>query len=231
MAQLTRGKLENLELRSTWVDLCQDQREGACHIRVHHHLLMLSRDGWSAGGGKRRGTSWGVRSSGLVMQDVDRSDARLRPTRFEEFYRVAWEEVYRPLAATLRDADLAAEAVDEAMVRCFVRWSTVAEMENREGWVYRVAYRYGVDRLRRRQAERRLLPRLLSRQVQSDRWVEPALGGALDRLPVDQRAVVVLAYTFDWSHQEIAAALGIRPGTVKSRLSRALQRLREEIGS
>lgn len=109
------------------------------------------------------------------MQDVDRPCAELRATRFEEFYPAAWGRVYGPLAATLRDADLAAEAVDEAMVRCYVRWSTVAEMENREGWVYRVAYRYGVDRLRRRQTERRLLPRLVTRQAHTDRWVEPAL--------------------------------------------------------
>lgn len=164
------------------------------------------------------------------MQDVDRPSTELRATRFEEFYRAAWDRVYGPLAATLRDADLAAEAVDEAMVRCYVRWSAVAEMENREGWVYRVAYRYGVDRLRRRQTERRILPRLATPHPHTDRWVEPALGDALDRLSIEQRAVVVMVYAFDWSHDQIAAALGVRPGTVKSRLSRALQRLKEEIG-
>jgi RNA polymerase sigma-70 factor (ECF subfamily) len=48
---------------------------------------------------------------------------------------------------------------------------------------------------------------------------------ALDRLAVDQRAVVVLRYYLDWSEARTAAALGIAPGTVKSRLSRALDRL------
>lgn len=59
--------------------------------------------------------------------------------------------------------------------------------------------------------------------------VEPGLSSALDTLPIEQRAVVVLACAFDWSQKEIAEALHIRPGTVKSRLHRGLNRLRKEI--
>lgn len=49
---------------------------------------------------------------------------------------------------------------------------------------------------------------------------------ALMTLPVDQRAVVVLRYFENLSEEEIAAALRIRPGTVKSRAARALGALR-----
>ncbi len=65
---------------------------------------------------------------------------RLRPSAdFEVFYRRSWSGVYRPLAATLGDAELASEAVDEAMVRAYSKWRSVRKMSNAEGWVYRVA--------------------------------------------------------------------------------------------
>ena len=44
-------------------------------------------------------------------------------------------------------------------------------------------------------------------------------------LPLDQRSVVVLRYYLDWSTEEMAEAMGVAPGTVKSRLHRALRRL------
>ncbi len=155
---------------------------------------------------------------------------RARPSDFESFYRVTWLEVYRPLAAVLGDRDLAREAVDEAMVRAFDRWSTVGGYDNREGWVYRVAYRWAIDRLRRRTRERRFMSRLAPSADADDVGdVEPALGGALASLSGEQRSVVVLACGFDWSERQIADTLGIRPGTVKSRLHRGLRQLREEL--
>jgi RNA polymerase sigma-70 factor (ECF subfamily) len=55
------------------------------------------------------------------------------------------------------------------------------------------------------------------------------LAEALRRLAPDHREVVVLRYLLDLSEAECAAALRCRPGTVKSRLSRALARLRTEM--
>ena len=52
---------------------------------------------------------------------------------------------------------------------------------------------------------------------------------SLRRLPYDQRAVVVLRYWLGLTEAEIAESLGCRPGTVKSRLSRALRALRKEL--
>jgi RNA polymerase sigma factor (sigma-70 family) len=56
-----------------------------------------------------------------------------------------------------------------------------------------------------------------------------ALLAALDRLRDDDRAVLVFRYVFDLSEAEMAEALGCSPGTVKSRLSRALARLRGDL--
>jgi RNA polymerase sigma-70 factor (ECF subfamily) len=60
--------------------------------------------------------------------------------------------------------------------------------------------------------------------------IDPRVHNALRALDVDQRAVVVCRLLLDWSVEQTATALGIKPGTVKSRLSRALERLERELG-
>ena len=55
--------------------------------------------------------------------------------------------------------------------------------------------------------------------------------GALAHLREDDRLVIGCRFLLDLSEAETAAALGVRPGTVKSRLSRALGRLRETLGT
>ena len=52
---------------------------------------------------------------------------------------------------------------------------------------------------------------------------------AYHRLSEEHRLVVACRYFLDLSEAETASVLGIRRGTVKSRLSRALERLREEV--
>lgn len=59
--------------------------------------------------------------------------------------------------------------------------------------------------------------------------VRAELLAAVERLPEEQRLAVVCRYFLDLSEAETAAALGCRRGTVKSRLSRGLERLRAEV--
>jgi RNA polymerase sigma factor (sigma-70 family) len=49
----------------------------------------------------------------------------------------------------------------------------------------------------------------------------------VEALPEEQRLTIACRYFLDLSEEETAAALGVRRGTVKSRLARALDRLRE----
>lgn len=159
------------------------------------------------------------------MSHVD-EPTRLRQTDFEAFYRTQWAEIYRPLAVVLRDPDLAREATDEAMTRAFRHWRAVREADNQAGWVYRVAHNWAIDQLRRRRRRSSLGdgPAVWQPDVP-----DPAVFAAVSNLPYDQRAVVVLRLVEDWSERDVAQALGIAPGTVKSRLSRALARLKEEL--
>lgn len=163
---------------------------------------------------------------GLMMTDVE-DQTWLRHTDFEAFYRAQWQEIYRPLAVVLRDPDLAREATDEAMTRALRQWRKVTRVNNQAGWVYRVAHNWAVDQIRRRQRWRRR--DLRAEPVWQPPVPDPEVFRAVSDLPYDQRAVVVLRLVEDWSERDVAEALGIAPGTVKSRLSRALEKLREEL--
>jgi len=147
----------------------------------------------------------------------------LQPQSFEEFYRRSWSDVYRPLALTLRDPDLACESTDEAMARAFKHWRSVRTASNPTGWVYRVALNWAIDRKRKLQKE--ILRTPPERGVWMPQVVDVDLFEHLSSLSVPQRAVVVLRVLHDWSEADTAEALGVPVGTVKSRLNRALSAL------
>ncbi|MFP3883758.1 MAG: RNA polymerase sigma factor, partial [Actinomycetota bacterium] len=91
---------------------------------------------------------------------------------------------------------------------------------------YRVAHNWAIDQLRRKQRWQLGRPQ---EAVWQPPVPDPEVFRAVSSLPYDQRAVVVLRLVKDWSVENVAEALDIPPGTVKSRLSRALNRLREEL--
>jgi RNA polymerase sigma factor (sigma-70 family) len=142
---------------------------------------------------------------------------------FEAFWAAHRGPLYRSLALTLGDRDLAGEAVDEAMARAFERWAAVSAYANPAGWVYRVGLNWATSVLRRR----RRRPVWHGHEGGLEPLVEdPVIAAAVAALPVTQRAVVMLRFSLDWTVDEIAEALGVPSGTVKSRLHRALAALR-----
>lgn len=154
--------------------------------------------------------------------------ALTREADFDAFYRRERSALFRALALTLGDRDLAAEAVDEAMARAYQHWKRLADYDNPAGWVYRVALNWAIGRRRR---FRHPLPLRAEPPPAPEPDVgDPQLAAAVASLPTRQRAVVVLRFDLDWSLDHIATALDVPTGTVKSRLNRALAALRESLG-
>jgi RNA polymerase sigma-70 factor (ECF subfamily) len=147
---------------------------------------------------------------------------------FEEFYRAQADRVYRALAVTLGDADLARDATAEGMVRAYARWSTVSSVDNPGGWVYRVGLNWATSRWRRRRREHPLPDDLDPAATPMELDAVSALA-ALRRLNTLSRAVVVCRVLLDLSTSETATTLNIPEGTVKSRLARALATLRASL--
>ncbi|MDJ0952430.1 MAG: sigma-70 family RNA polymerase sigma factor [Acidimicrobiia bacterium] len=162
------------------------------------------------------------------MEEVEQpASPRLVPRRFEDFYRAEWDSVYRPLLATIGDPHLAKDATAEAMARAYQRWSKVRTYRNPSGWVYRVGLNWARSRFRRQRREVLGEPHVAP--AAADNLPDNDLDAALRSLPLDQRSVIVLRYYMDWSQEEIANALRVPVGTVKSRLHRGLRKLEQEV--
>jgi RNA polymerase sigma factor (sigma-70 family) len=143
-------------------------------------------------------------------------------TGFPEFYARTHDGLTRALALTLGDLDLGADAADEALARAYLRWDHVSTLDNPGGWAYRVGLNWGRSVLRKL---RRPVIVTDPTTVEIPSIVEPALLDAVRRLSTRHRSVVVCRYLFGWSEDQTAQTLGLRPGTVRSCLHRALRRL------
>jgi RNA polymerase sigma-70 factor (ECF subfamily) len=145
---------------------------------------------------------------------------------FDAFYRRERAGLCRALALSLRDVDLATEAVDEAMARAYQRWGQLSGYERPAAWVYRVARNWAISRTRSRWRSVGGVP-IDEVGFHDHDPADETLAAALAGLGEEHRAVVVLRYHLDWSTEQVAAALGVPTGTVKSRLHRALAALRK----
>lgn len=153
---------------------------------------------------------------------------------FDELYRTQWHHMVRVALLLVDDVESAKDCVQDAFVGLYRK--PLRNPDAQLGYLHRSVVNAARSTLRRRGTARRHL-----RNAEND--VVPdaahavivsaehaALMAALRQLPQRQREVLVLRYWSGLSEAEIAAALGIRPGTVKSAASRALTALENKLG-
>ena len=149
---------------------------------------------------------------------------------FEAFYLEEHARLLGLLSVAIGDVDQAADACAEAFARAWERWGHVSELEAPAGWVYRVGINVAHRVARRRALEQHLARRLASPgAVEIPEAIDPRLWDALQRLTFRQRSVLGLRHVLGLSQNEVAAVLGIRPGTVSATLSAARHKLAAEL--
>jgi RNA polymerase sigma-70 factor (ECF subfamily) len=131
----------------------------------------------------------------------------------------------------LRDPERARDAVQDAYVRAWRDLPSLRDPDRFDAWLYRLVARSCYDELRRsrrRQIEVELKP--IDHPAIADDQARAADRDMLDRalrgLEVHVRTTVILTYYLGMSLDEVADAVGVPLGTVKSRLHRGRERLR-----
>lgn len=149
----------------------------------------------------------------------------------ETLVRRHWQRAHRTAFLIVRDAAAAEDVCQEAMLTA-VR--SIRQFDARrpfEPWLHRIVVNRSLDLLRER--GRRGEVAEAAEQQPAPETVDHALGGdlagALAALDPDSRAIVVLRHLLDLSSNEIGAALDLPPATVRTRLRRALDRLRTSL--
>jgi RNA polymerase sigma-70 factor (sigma-E family) len=149
---------------------------------------------------------------------------------FSAFVVSRWPGLVR-LAFGLTGDRWAAEDIAQAtLARAYVAWRRVSRADDPDACLRRILTNTSHRRFRRhRVAEQPGDPPETAVEGPADLVGErAALLAALRQLPPRQRAVVVLRYWEDLTDAQIGVALGCSPGTVRSQLSRALAKLRDD---
>jgi RNA polymerase sigma-70 factor, ECF subfamily len=143
------------------------------------------------------------------------------------------EQVYRQYARELTEYATtlvgpfdAADVVTDACLRAFATrgWSGV---ENRRAYLYRTVYSVAKDHHRSTLSRRVRESKAAGREAVMPVEVDVDVLRAVERLSVQQRAVIYLTYWADLPPDEVAGILGVSTGTVKRQLARARRRLGE----
>jgi len=163
-----------------------------------------------------------------MMERIEEPPPRTLPTTlppvtattFEDLYALEYRPMVRLAFVLLGRDGPAEEVVQDGFARVFERWGS---LQTPGAYLRTCVVNGSRDVLRRQRMAlwKRPDPGPLFAELGAD-----DLTDALAALPPRRRAAVVLRYYGDLSEAEIAATLGVRPGTVKSMLHRSLTQLR-----
>jgi RNA polymerase sigma-70 factor (ECF subfamily) len=156
-------------------------------------------------------------------------------------------QIFRFLLSSTRDADLAETLTQDCFLKAHRNWSSFRGESSAMTWLMRIAINLQKDHWRNRRmqfwrhtqnnavgldeasdwlpsGERSVEQQLLARERVSQ------VSKAVERLSERQRTVFLLRYVEEAELSEIARATGLSEGTVKAHLSRAVARVRAELG-
>lgn len=147
---------------------------------------------------------------------------------FTEYVAARWPRLVRSAMLLGCSTPEAEDIVQTALTRCLVHWRKVEQADDRDAYVHRVLINTFTSSRRRRWTTEEPMaavpehagPDEAAAIEQADTVLR-----ALGLLSEDHRTAVVLRYYAHLSEQQMATALNVAPGTVKSRLSRALEAL------
>jgi len=168
----------------------------------------------------------------------------------QEFVRIVTEhrpQIFRFLLASTRDPDLAETLTQECFLKAHRNWASFRGESTAMTWLMRIAINLEKDHWRNRRlqfwrqtrtnsvdldeasewlpsGERSAEQQLLAREQVKKVWK------AVEGLSGRQRTVFLLRYVEEQDLNEIAQATGLSEGTVKAHLSRALAKVRAEVG-
>jgi RNA polymerase sigma-70 factor (ECF subfamily) len=211
------------------VDRPVEIRQPGAQPRIERPL-----DAWKATGDIARAVSTDLRSSACVEDDGSTGwnggaqGMSKRELEYAWMFRAEFPAVVRTVFLIVHDRGTAEDIAQEAFIQLLRHWRKVSAYERPEAWVRRVAIRLAARHLRRR---RPTSPIGAGDDIGVEaRSTDLDLLDAVGRLPVMQRAAVVLFYFEDRPVAEIEEILGVSAGTVKQHLHRARTRLGELLG-
>lgn len=157
----------------------------------------------------------------------------------EEVFAACQAELLGTLYYLVGNLEDARDALQETFVKCWRHQDQLDEVQNLKAWIFRIALNTGRD-LRQTAWRRRRQPLPDDETMLESKHDGPQTVAtqneqlervrcALRHLGEDEQEVFLLRQNGDMTYEEIADSLGIPAGTVKTRMRRALMKLREAL--
>ena len=165
-----------------------------------------------------------------MRRDLVEAASRGDHEAFEVLATSAGDRMYAVALLILRSADLAEDAVQEALVHAWRQLPSLRDPDRFDAWLHRLVVNACADQGRQlRRWSERVRPLTLDAPIDDDTGSvadREQLERGFNRLTPEQRAVVVLHHYSGFSAAEIAQMLGIPEGTARSRLHYATEAMR-----
>ncbi len=154
-----------------------------------------------------------------MRQPVERAAESLLIRNYERYYRLAY--------AYVKTEEDALDVVQESAYKVMANCKKVEQAEYLETWIYRIVLNTAKDVLRRRMPVLPLDPEAEQKLAGcEDCYEDLDLKEALNRLEESEKTIVLLRFFEDRTLEEIARTTDMNLSTVKSRLYRALKKLK-----
>ncbi|MBA3653455.1 MAG: SigE family RNA polymerase sigma factor [Actinobacteria bacterium] len=166
-----------------------------------------------------------------VIGDIAHGEVTADPHPLEALYHREYQSLVRLASILIDDRASCEEIVQDAFVRTLVAWDRLRDSAKGPQFLRSAVLNGARSQLRRRAVVRRhpqAAPQPYA-SMESASVDHHILVRELRRLPGRQRDCVVLRYYLDLAERDIAATLGISPGSVKTHLHRGLAALAEHL--
>lgn len=149
---------------------------------------------------------------------------------FAALYLSYKDSLYRYAYYKLRSAEDASDAVSACITQAYMGIGAVRDERAFGAWLFRILYRECCAMIRKKTGLEFVEIDERQAVAPDGTYIRSELSEALDALEQTDRDIVLLAVVAGYNSREIGDMLGMKPGTVRSRQSRALARMREFLG-
>ncbi|MFC6154894.1 SigE family RNA polymerase sigma factor [Nocardioides yefusunii] len=150
---------------------------------------------------------------------------------FDEYAAARWPRLVRSAVLLGAHAQEAEDVAQTTLTKVWRAWGRVQKADDTDAYVYRIllnAFNDSRRRMWRGEHPTEFIPDRSEPDATDAVVLRDAVWRSLERLKPDHRAVVVLRFYAHLSEAQMAVVLGVAPGTVKSRVARALLALRND---
>jgi len=152
-----------------------------------------------------------------------------KKTDFDEIYRNYATKIYAYVYNMVRRREIAEDIVQDTFVKA-LKYG-MFRIRNKKAFLFRVAHNLAIDYIRRNNHRNKEIQEFREEKISTTERIldKLAIQKALDKLPSKYKDVFVLKEVNGFDYQEISKILRIPVGTVKSRLHRAIEKLKVEL--